>query len=179
MPSKPIQTLPVGLLGLLQVKNLGANPSILLDEVRPTVEMFDMWTNFNLEQDSVTHQRDLATGAGSVQAFGTGPINVPDGEWWWVKNYTIVAVVPAVAGELVENIAPAILYNSSGPLVWQQLTETSRNVTGAALAQSQGAIMAKDFWAPAGASLGVFSGRAVTATVISVFGLLRFCRIPI
>lgn len=172
MPSSgPIQQIPQGLLGLLQLKNLGRNPVSLDDNVQPTFDMMPLWLLTSAEQDTLTHQRDIATGAGQVLGFATNPIVVPEGEVWWVHRYSLEVVLAAVAGDVANDVIPALLLNTTGTLVFQLLNDRGVSGTSVLANASQVGTSCGGFYAPPGSQLGFHYGSAVSATVVSVYGL--------
>lgn len=77
--SSLIQGLPTGLLDLLGIKSTGRNPRLLLDEVRPVVDIFSLYSGNRLEP--------IATSA-ALAAVGDGAtITVPAGEAWDLIGY--------------------------------------------------------------------------------------------
>lgn len=79
MPS-PISRRPSGLLDLLLTQQQGKNPSTLLDDVLPVLEMRPFYA-----QDRLTVEREaLAVTASGIQAT---QIDVPQGESWMVFGF--------------------------------------------------------------------------------------------
>lgn len=91
--SGPIQTLPSGLLGLLQLKQQGKNPSPLRDDVQSVTDLTQFW--FQNQMRDVTldftgpHNTAVGPAANGSKAFAT--LQVPNGELWYVENFTVGA----------------------------------------------------------------------------------------
>lgn len=92
MPSHPIQTQPIGLLGFLQLKNSGQNPSILPDEVQCVLELRDWY-----------FEGDVRIRGGLAAAVASGTLGlvltatqVPQGEQWAIRGlHATGADIPA------------------------------------------------------------------------------------
>jgi len=89
-----IQQNPYGLLGLLNSKAGGQNPNALLDEVRPAVELFDLY--------SVQNRRSINSAIAApvlgLNIFPTTLTEPPAGEIWVMKAITVLTTaVIAVA----------------------------------------------------------------------------------
>lgn len=82
MPSD-IQTFPQGLTSLLRIYG-GETPRQLLDEVRAAVDMAPFYVARNFEQ--VTAAGNLTNGGDFLS------IDVPDREYWWVRNVSGVSI---------------------------------------------------------------------------------------
>lgn len=172
--SGSIQVIAPGLLGFLQIKSAGQNPSGLLDDIRPTVEMRD-WL-FEARTELIRE----------VVAYGAGPLNgfqpyttmtVPQREWWYVTQLTFstegnplagagdaIVMVPAMRPEpsLTNGIVVCPPYGN--PSSFGQLTAPIQGSGG--------------FFAPPGSVLGVYLVRYAVALGASIAGMLRFTRLP-
>lgn len=101
--SGPIQVIPQGLLGLLQLKQQGMNPSQLADYVTPQIDLFPLWIQRQtqgLVQSGDTQA--LATGAVGPQPFST---SVPATQAWFIEHMCISAIMGAAD---TCRIAPAV-----------------------------------------------------------------------
>jgi len=78
--SRPIQIPPEGLIGLLQLKNQGQNPTDLLDSVQPTIDALPQY---------LVGQAEIVTGIAfsitAVQQWFAG-IDVPSSEVWFIHS---------------------------------------------------------------------------------------------
>lgn len=79
---RPIQTIPQGLLGFLQLKNAGKNPSELNSLLQSTMDLRDwLWQTAPTEA--------VAGTAAAIGASGfTSYITIPQQEWWVVYEVT-------------------------------------------------------------------------------------------
>ena len=76
---RPIQLIPRGLLGFLQLKNLGKNPSDFPSVLQPTLELFDWLTQ--------SEQLSTVGTDAAIAAVGTNTyLSVPSGEAWWLHD---------------------------------------------------------------------------------------------
>ena len=164
--SGPIQTTPRGLLGLLQLKNLGRNPDLLIGNVQPTVEMTPWWLSAIADVDPVIHTAAFATQSHLVNGpvVNLGP---KGGESWYVHEYTLEVLTGVGATEEAINCAPVMFLTGTGVIRWQGLTEDSISVTSTATAEGGGIITARNFWVPPGAGLGFYCGRITSAGVVT------------
>lgn len=96
--SGPIQQIPSGLLGFLQLKNNGANPSQLLDEVAPTLD----WSRWTLETAAVNYALGTAVGllGLGLSTLNITPIVVPAREWWWCSSISVGLTAPGAADQV-------------------------------------------------------------------------------
>ena len=174
--SGPIQTIPQGLLGLLQLKQAGRNPDQLSETVAPTVDMLTLWLNrqnvdlsINVIGGASTRNQPTATPGEFV--FSVLPIVVPPGQTWWITDYTVKATL-AAAETLV--FAPAIL----GGLFFNSMLAAPVNDIITARARFV-SCFARNFWLLPGQGLGYFCFDSVTAGNIVVTGTIRGVVIPI
>lgn len=168
--SGPIQLIPPGLLGLLQLKNRGANPSQLLDSYQPIVEMFH-WLLQAEARRWPLGQIAVATGNGDA-VFSPNHILVPQDEWWYVHHYSIEAAMGAGdnVGHFVphwrEGNTPVHFYALDTGLAIN-LTRNGRMISGA-----------QSFFLPPGAELG-FTYVCTAATTITFNGYVWYTPLPI
>jgi len=173
MVAGPIQVIPPGLLGFLQLKSLGQNPDALLTDYRPTIEMRD-WL-FEANAENVFGGLSVATGGDTSAFFSPLAMVVPANEYWWVLNYTVTSAL-LVAGDTVHMLdcifANPILGTQN---VFQLSQQTPRDITGI---NRFARVHTGGFFVPPGSELGF--GYTVTAAVTVAFtGFLRFLRLPI
>lgn len=98
----PIQVIPPGLLGFLQIKNGGLNPREFPEVLQPVMELMHWYLYANAE---VVTGTDAAIAAASL----TNYLTVPDDEWWVVHDAQ-AAMTMAAASTAVWS-----LYYRSGP----------------------------------------------------------------
>lgn len=93
MPTQ-VNRVPPGLLSLLDIKSLGQNPSLLADEISPTLEMGDFYTNAIAQQELET--TDPITGQGSFLCAGR--FICQPGELLVVSSFTAIPTLALAAG---------------------------------------------------------------------------------
>ena len=98
----PIQVHPAGLLGLLQIKNVGKNPRDLHDMVQPSLDLWKAYLNANAEEGFA----DSANIVSGTNGFISLQTQVPQSQWWYL-HYFAVHGLGVVAGDTV-SLAPAI-----------------------------------------------------------------------
>lgn len=118
--SGPIQTLPIGLLGLLQLKSSGSNPSQLSDTVSA---VYDIGKYYEQQQSQYCASLFGATPSLTTNARGQpvfqvagANITVPNKELWLVQEWSIFCNL--LAAEYIR-FAPA--YSPPGSLGTVQL----------------------------------------------------------
>lgn len=176
--SGPIQVIPKGLLGLLQLKQQGSNPSELADVVASCINIEQYYW-----QQLVVDHFQLVGGAPSTnvptaspgnKAFVTNPLNVPQGQLWYVLEYSLSCSL--VAAETIR-FAPLIIYDPALATPVQLGLDYTDVVT--ARARAAQCFVQKPFWAPAGSGIGFWVGDSLTAGNIVVTGSIRAVVIPI
>lgn len=175
--SGPIQTIPQGLLGLLQLKQTGNNPRDLAESVQPTVDQFPLWiqrlsVDISLALFGGNSSVAIPTANAGANFFTTNPLNVPQGVAWYVESYTISASLLAAESVI---FAPGVLYIGLGMM--HPLTPPVADVVTARARQIRAA--ARGFWLPPGAALGAFVFDNVTAATITLTGNVRGVQVPI
>jgi hypothetical protein len=174
----PIQTIPRGLLGLLNLKNLGRLPDSLNSEVTPVIDLSRWWLTSEALFDVITHGVGLST-SGPLSLNFSSSILVPDNQVWWIERYTVELSLPAAAGESAQNVAPIIFLSQAAPVRSQCLVETPITVTGGTGTATGSMIGCGGFFAPPGSSLGVYVGRSITGTTIAVNGTVYATRMQV
>lgn len=170
--SKPVQIIPPGFLGFLQLKNNGVNPTELPDNLQPVIEMRD-WMLQARARDWPPgfSQRALAPGTYGYLPF-TNPISVPNNEQWYVWQYTARAVLTATDG-LALRVAYRSIVTGTTPV------HVLGSVSSASGAGAVAAISAQPFWLPPGAELGLYVEGIVSAGTIAVAGEVRYTPLPL
>lgn len=167
--SGPVQTQPLGLLGLLQIKNSGVYPDTLLGTVAPIIDAGE-WIRQTNALDSPQGTIAVNAAGSSTFAFPGGFSNtIPDREWWYFPFATIAC--STIAGEAVK-FALALRRQPGG-------TTNAIHVLTPYLtlgATDQGRVGAQNFWAPPGSQLLVHVATITTAATISFF--LEECYTP-
>lgn len=96
--SRPIQTIPFGLLGYLQLKNAGQNPAELVDTVQPVLEMREWYYETNAEV-IISALSGLAFIPAATVAGNYTLFTVPNGQFWAILDYNVV--INTQAGQTV------------------------------------------------------------------------------
>jgi len=87
----PTQIRAAGLLGLLQLKDRGQNPSNLAEQVVPTIDMEGFWLRG--ERAQLTPHNGVIPGADTTwQIFSPPGWIVPAREWWWLEWMTCESI---------------------------------------------------------------------------------------
>jgi hypothetical protein len=178
LPPPVIQTIPQGLLGMLQLKELGRNPSFLADTVAPQLDLFNFYVERTAQQEvglfgAALTTAGLATGAHGTVGFTIAP-TVPVNETWWVTVFTVN--VQTIAAADYVRMAPAlgipgVSAFTVGPDVNDVISARARTVTSPPIT--------KPFWAPPGSVFAVQVFDILTATSIAITASLRASRVPI
>jgi len=80
----PIQVIPAGLLGLLDLKNRGIVPDVLMGTVQPIVDMEGFWLRARREPVDLGNGW-VWPGGLHLEVLTTTPQN----EWWYVHDWKI------------------------------------------------------------------------------------------
>lgn len=179
--SRPINVIAPGLLGFFQLKQSGKNPDELSDTVIPSLEMFDWYMQARLVDSFITigggasSTRTSANGVTGFVSFTTNPIEVPQGEAWWVWNYNVTTnALPA--GDSVQ-FAPAIAILGASVIPYP-VANLSTLIQGSAAGRP--AIHgASGFFAGSGARFGLYSTVNETATNVTYAGWVRYARLQL
>lgn len=182
--SGPIQVVPAGLLGLLQLKQTGANPRDLLDTVQPSVDLLDSWRQARMldamslpnwgANPSVT--QNTPTGY-NVFLVGGVAAAVPTNQWWYIDQLAVQLVIPAAADTC--RFQPACSMNPGvAPQQQYAVGPDVADVASARLNRQLWARADRSFWAPPGSTFGVRVFDAVTATNLVFTLYLRAVPLP-
>lgn len=180
MPLGPVQIIPPGLLGFLQLKNMGKNPQLIPDSYQPTIEMRDWLFLARYEEVSVTITGGISVG---YTEFNGGDIGVysgvvPDNEAWWLVGIT-ARTRPMIA---TESCQMEIAWSQkNGALSSQRpisIGPTSPRVVGQApLNQTRAICSAGQLFLPPGAWLGIYALENVALSAMSISADLRMVRL--
>jgi len=122
----PIQIVPPGLLGALNLKNVGRNPSELNSMIQPTLDLQEWLLVQN--QESLFASRPMVNG--DISTFfpmtAGDSMTIPDNEYWYVWNHTVTmglgaadfnAGVLAAVAEVQGSIIGYCMHgNTAGPI---------------------------------------------------------------
>lgn len=178
--SGPVQVIPPGLLGFLQLKNSGVNPQQLQNGYTPTLDMLH-WLLRGREEimGTVANPCSVAIANGVVgnfQVFTTNSIQVPDDEWWYVHDYAVYTDALLAATSIVQ-FTCAVQSTTAGQI--GKLYGTSQSLLAGSAAGRIGMAQAHDFFVASGSFLGFApSVNEVAAGNITYQGTVRFTRLP-
>jgi len=174
--SEPIQVQPVGLLGLLQLKNVGVNPDVLIGTVQPTVDLLEQWLQQDLTTDIPDGQEVLASQGFTVLTTAAGILKVPASEVWWVHSFSVASLLQAGNGDELRGFRAAVAYKVGTPTVKMRFFEDGCPTRLVATANCQVVSQGGGFWAPSGTAFGVWVGERVSMDEIPVLGNLVVTR---
>ena len=118
----PIQTIPQGLLGLLQLKQTGENPNALDLTVQPNVELLQFWAQRVMQESQglfpggppATATLTTAAGPGTRNfLIGGVPVSVPNNETWYCDQVLAYSGSIAATDNFV-NISPGYTVPGGG-----------------------------------------------------------------
>lgn len=160
----PIQLSPPGLLGLLQLKADGRSVPLLDDTCSPSLEMGDYW--LRAASTLWTQAASIAIAAGISRVFSpfsTGPITVPNGQWWYIHQYAVALSTGAAgsATRLALAWSPQVSFWTPFPSYQPYNLGASEEVV----------LAIGDVWLPPGSRLGLYCDTVVGASGLA--GTLR------
>lgn len=180
--SGPIQTIPQGLLGLLQLKELGKNPGVLVDSVAPNLDLFQLYAQRNMVSEGSLFGSSIASAAlvNGNHGFQTltssvTTCQVPNNEMWYVYEWSLdvqaqnaadfIAAAPAV---LALNQTRAILV---APIYADVISARVRGWISSPLTNA--------FFAGPSTVFGFYVTDILAGTTITVTATMRAARLPI
>lgn len=172
--SGPVQVFPPGLLGFLQLKNAGNNPSDLSNQISTVIDARDWYF-----QARMLDALNLfgATGAVNVNAAGLVQFPVftaPQTSWLFVDNFS--AVCALLAAEYIR--AAPVLITFPGVTGQQQL-QLGDDVNDVITARARKwSCRSGGFFMPPGSILGLQVYDVVTAGNISVTPMIKAALLP-
>lgn len=175
-PSKPVQLNPVGLLNLLQVKNLGKNPDTLIGEYQPTIEMLEWLMSTEIVGAGSTFTL-VAPGSTATWFATVGPIKVPDNEWWYVHSAS--AVLPMAAGDTFQgSLAVGIQIPQGAGAYYEYMNVLALTKTAGAAATFHTGGPIRRWYSP-GCEFGIAYGALTNAANVGGSLWVNFTRLPI
>jgi len=176
--SRPIQVIPPGLLGFLQLKNSGQAPAELPDTLQGVLELRDWYFQARLVVSNQIHGGSAATAVFGFQAYSPNTIVVPEREYWWVENYSFTSdTIPA--GDLVTARA-AYIVQASGATRPFLLGDQPPAPPGFPSGQYRLAVSASRFFLGPGSVLGFYIDQNTRAAGNTSFiGNVRYAALPI
>jgi len=164
--SGPLNVIPPGFLGFLQLKNFGKNPSEVPEVIAPTFDLLKWYLQAEARPMAGTDAtRALTNDLDGFVALTTATITVPDGEWWYVHSVYLYANLPAAATEV---FAASPAWFNVNTFQGEVLCPPGALITGVAAATRRYFTVAKDFFVPAGSQFGAYVVTCETATSINV-----------
>lgn len=170
MDSGPIQVIPPGLLGFLQIKNNGQNPSLLPDSIQPVMDLQRWLFNGRLEVATGTNLVPSAGAPADITLF-----TIPEREWFWIENVTCSVVALAAGDDLAANISYVV--SPGGTSSMYAIGPTGS--TGVALLNQRLIVSANGFFVPPGAAITLSVTRKALAADRTYNAALRGARLPI
>lgn len=167
---RPIQAIPQGLLGFLQLKNAGKNPQELNSLLQSSLDLGEWMLQTAPEIEAGTNGAIAAAGFTAYQT-------VPDGEWWFLHDVnatlglaaaaTAVAVPAFRQGSTSLFSAPNLLARND--TVWSQATHGSSLIVPADLRRPR-------FIGP-GFQIGIYVSALSAPTTAITNTVTRFTRL--
>lgn len=177
---RPIQAIPQGLLGFLQLKNAGKNPSEISELLQPVLDLREWYLqtamrNFIGNGGAAPSAALPNNTVGFIGYLATVPnITVPANEVWYCPYYTALSAT-LLAAETIQ--FGCGFRNPDAGFTYQSLIgEPCDPVTGP---NKRAFAFARDFWLPPGTQLGIQVFQCATAATIVVEGHLRYVPLPI
>jgi len=172
-----------GLLGMLQLKQRGANPDTLSDTVVPTIDV-GHW--YDADRPSC-FAGDVSLTSGEIYAtsllLNVGQIRVPLDEVWWVRSYSVRLVgvdLPETVTDIwAQQLSPMILVDQLAtsndgvpmnppiqPTIIGESAPYDRDGLPAAptIGNEFASPSLRDVWAPPGSYFGVHFVGSITVT---------------
>lgn len=182
--SRPIQTNPLGYLGLLGLKNNGQNPAEAIDTAQPMIEMGDMYRLDRRRWSFI----DVGVANASIPVGNLAPsqltlntlLTPQENEVWYIEGGQFTAFLPA--GITVAGMNMIAMHGVlSQPAAWRAISDPlAAQVGGVAVDQEIARRIDGGWWLKPGEFVTV-SANAVNIAVqpLGVNVELTFARVPI
>lgn len=173
MASGPIQTQPAGLLGFLQLKNLGKNPAVLPDSLSCVLEMREWFFETNAVEETVASLNLITNGAAGNRNLFT----VPQGEIWAIIDAVLTVNTAAgqtMAVQMQYRLANGRAFPMGGVL--NQAAATSPGRLWGLGQGTDGASFERIRFVPPGGTVGVL---VLPATVFNAADLAGFMSLKV
>lgn len=172
----PIQVIPPGLLGFLNLKSHGENPDTMGSEYQPTIELGEWLLQRDYELVGGTAMTLVTANLGS-RPFTGGVLSspVPADEWWYVHEFCVFSVVIAVG----DTVGGAVAWRIGDPGNFGISIHGPHEVFAGAA--NKVALFRSDqpFFAPAGSQLALYVTQATFAVNLGLAGWARITRLPV
>lgn len=173
----PLNIIPPGFLGFLQLKNFGKNPSEVPEVIAPTFDMLSWYMQGEAVPMAGTDAtRACTSDLDGFVALTSNTITVPDGEWWFVHNVYLYASLPAATTEFFSG-SPC--WFNANTFQGEVLCPPGQLIQGVAALTRRYFTAARDFFVPPGSQFGAYVLTCETATSITVGLNGRITRLPI
>lgn len=166
MPSGPINVPVPGLLGLLQLKTMGQNPSQLGDVVQPVLNIERYYLNGQAQVFPFNTAPPITTGANIGLAYGAAGFE----QALYVHEYSVL--MPLGAGDQVDQFCLTRVTNP-GTLNIHSVIETINFTPVIVGPNNQMALTARDFWCNKGEALGYQCYMSLAGSSAQPFFTLR------
>lgn len=190
LPAGPIQTIPQGLLGLLQLKETGHNPDVLNQQVSPNLDIGLMYLERVMQTEAqlfggVPQTTAIANAQHGFIQFQVAGVaaQIPNNETWFVVGVSAIILLPTLntlaAGD---TIVGGVCWNISGttsqylfhPLVADIVTARARSWIPSPMTSVPGR------WLPPGCQFSLYVADISVAAGTYTFQLaMRAARVPI
>lgn len=163
----PIQLIPPGLMGLLQLKQGGQLPSMLSKTVAPVVELRDWYLTARRVDELALFGGVPTVSLPSIGSkpfvFGGNNATVPAGQIWWVEQMTIqVTGTGAIVATDLLRYAPGIIPGTGGALSQAVAPPTSDYLLVARSRAIRAELAPRGFWAFPGDTFAALVDDVVT-----------------
>jgi len=165
--SGPIQQAPAGLLGLLQIKSpAGRNPEVMEGNVQPVVELGEWWRQTLIERytGAMTRNMDDSTDVAGFYGWTPNNVLVPNNEWWYITNYSIIASALAASDRIALQPAMRAPNTTQHFALGNSVASEGSGGTGTAIIS-----YAVNQWIPPGYELGFWMGRLVGLVTVTAY----------
>lgn len=173
--SGPIQIIPPGLMGFLQLKNAGRNPTDLVESISPTFDMLRWYMEARFT--SQTLPGTVTTVQSGTFQTSIVPTVVPAEEQWYVIDACIRGGL-IVAGDQLD-VSVAYRVGNTAPLTNHIFTKGERKQADGAAAGVSVYASASDFFLPPGAVLGGYFGIVTVASTTGFDVNVRYVALPL
>lgn len=168
---RPVNRIPQGFLEFFGLKSLGKNPDIMLDEVRPNVDLTEWYLRTNAEQifDSWQAGNTYPVKGDPFEPFAT-TFEVPAGEWWYIHACTMTVYAPA--GIYLYNPRIVTVRNSQPSQYYEALVTSSEAYSNPAFPNMGAAVSRPRAWFPPKTLFGVgfnfMDASAIAADIVRI-----------
>lgn len=175
----PLQTIPPGLLGMLQLKNLGQAPQTLDDSVIPGIDLTE-WYMVQNRETLLGTRAPANNDQANFWAMTTNPLTVPDREFWYVWSAT--ASIGFAVGDYTTSLSCVALVPGAGANAWVLLGQPATTIidplaTPQAFTAFAGGSVRE--WFGPGTQFGYGGGRFNIVGAPTLYVTMHITRLPI